>query len=58
MWALLLPFARSVVLHLVDSPKIKLLVVELLEALVARTDNTLDDLAVAQVRKALIEEEA
>ena len=58
MWALLLPFALSVVLHLVDSPKIKLLVVELLEALVARTDNTLDDLAVAQVRKALIEEEA
>tara|TARA_Y100000592_G_scaffold23897_3_gene37282 strand:+ start:463 stop:639 length:177 start_codon:yes stop_codon:yes gene_type:complete len=58
MWALFLPFARSVVLHLVDSPKIKLLVVELLEALVARTDNKLDDLAVAQVRKALIEEEA
>ncbi len=58
MWELFLPFARSVALHLIDSPKIKLLVVELLEQLALRTDNKLDDLAVAQVRKALIEEEA
>jgi|TARA_R100000455_G_scaffold16779_2_gene8105 hypothetical protein len=57
MWELFLPFARSVALHLIDSPKIKLLVVELLEQLALRTDNKLDDLAVAQVRKALIEEE-
>ena len=33
---------------------VKRLIVELLEALAAKTENTLDDVAVAQVRKALL----
>jgi len=57
MWELLLPAAKAVLMHLVDSPKIRLVVVELLEKLAERTDNKLDDYVVEQVRKALLPDE-
>ena len=45
---------RPILLSFVTSEAVKRLVVELLEALASKTDNTLDDVAVAQVRKALL----
>jgi|DEB0MinimDraft_10_1074344.scaffolds.fasta_scaffold85771_2 hypothetical protein len=57
MWNLLLPAAKSVLMHLIESPKIRLVVVELLEKLAERSDNKLDDYIVEQVRKALLPEE-
>jgi hypothetical protein len=45
---------RPILLSFVTSKRVKRLIVELLEALAAKTENTLDDVAVAQVRKALL----
>ena len=45
---------RPILLSFVTSKAVKRLIVELLEALAAKTENTLDDVAVAQVRKALL----
>ena len=45
---------RPILLSFVTSKRVKKLLVELLEALAAKTENTLDDAAVAQVRKALL----
>ena len=45
---------RPILLSFVTSRRVKRLVVELLEALAAKSENTLDDIAVAQVRKALL----
>ena len=45
---------RPILLSFVTSKRVKKLIVELLEALAAKTENTLDDVAVAQVRKALL----
>lgn len=45
---------RPILLSFVTSKRVKKLIVELLEALAAKSENTLDDIAVAQVRKALL----
>ena len=45
---------RPILLSFVTSEPVKKLVVELLEALAAKTENKLDDHAVAVVRKALL----
>ena len=45
---------RPILLSFVTSKRVKRLVVELLEALASKTENTLDDVAVTQVRKALL----
>ena len=45
---------RPILLSFVTSKRVKRLIVELLEALAAKTENTLDDVAVEQVRKALL----
>ena len=53
MLAVLLPLAKSIVLKAVESEQVKYLVVEILKRIVARTDNDLDDLVVAQLELAL-----
>ena len=53
MLAVLLPFAKSIVLKAVESDQVKYLVVEILKRIVARTDNDLDDVVVAQLELAL-----
>jgi hypothetical protein len=53
MWALLLPVAKNVVMHLVESEEVKSLVIEILKRIVSRTDNDLDDLVVERLEKAL-----
>ena len=49
----MLAIAKPFVLSALKSPKFKIFVVELLEKLVAQTDNKLDDQAVAVVKKGL-----
>ena len=53
MLAILLPFAKSIVLKAVESDQVKYLVVEILKRIVSKTDNDLDDLVVAQLEAAL-----
>ena len=53
MWALLLPVAKNVVMKAVESDQVKSLVIEILKRIVAKTDNDLDDLVVAQLETAL-----
>lgn len=54
MWIALLPLAKSVVLKAVQSPVVKELVIQILERIVANTDNDLDDIIVAKLKKALL----
>jgi hypothetical protein len=49
---------KPIILWLSTSHEVKKLVVELLEKYAASTDNDVDDLVVATVRKALLGEEA
>ncbi len=49
---------KPVLMWLRDSAEVKRLVVELLERYAASTDNDIDDLVVATVRKALLPAEA
>ena len=49
---------KPVLMWLRDSAEVKRLVVELLERYAASTDNDIDDLVVATVRKALLPTEA
>lgn len=56
MLALLLPFAKSIVLKAVASDEVKSLVIEILKRIVSRTDNDLDDLVVEKLEKALFPE--
>jgi len=56
MWAVLFPFAKTVVMKAVESESAKRLVVEVLKRIVARTDNDLDDLAVEHLERALFPE--
>ncbi len=58
MWALLLPVAKNVVMKAVESDQVKYLVVEILKRIVAKTDNDLDDLVVAQLEAALFPKES
>ena len=53
MLAVLFPVAKSIVMKAVESEQVKYLVVEILKRIVARTDNDLDDLVVAQLELAL-----
>ena len=55
MWAALLPLAKGVVLKAVQSQSVKELVIQILERIVANTDNDLDDIIVAKLKKALLE---
>ena len=48
---------KPILMWLRDSAEVKRLVVELLERYAASTDNTIDDLIVATVSKALLPEE-
>ena len=45
---------RPILFSFVTSKAVKRLIVDLLEVLAAKTENTLDDAAVAQVKKALL----
>lgn len=56
MWALLLPIAKNVVMHLVESEEVKSLVIDILKKIVSRTDNDLDDLVVERLERALFPE--
>jgi len=47
---------RPILFSFLTSQRVKKLIVDLLEALAKKTDNTLDDLAVEAVRKALLPE--
>jgi len=47
---------RPIVLAFLSSDAVKQLIVELLEALAAKTDNTIDDTAVRVIRETLIKE--
>lgn len=58
MWAVLFPVAKTVVMKAVESESAKRLVVEILKRIVAKTDNDLDDLAVAHLEKALFPAES
>ena len=49
---------KPILMWLRDSAEVKRLVVELLERYAASTDNDIDDLVVATVRKALLGKEA
>ena len=49
---------KPIILWLSTSQEVKKLVVELLEKYASSTDNDVDDLVVATVRKALLGEEA
>ncbi len=53
MLAVLFPVAKSIVMKAVESEQVKYLVVEILKRIVAKTDNDLDDLVVAQLELAL-----
>jgi hypothetical protein len=48
---------KPIIIWLANSAEVKKLVVELLEGYVKSTDNTVDDLVVETVRKALLGEE-
>ncbi len=48
---------KPILLTFLTSNAVKHLIVELLEAMVKETDNTLDDVAVAAVRTALLPKE-
>ena len=50
----MLSILRPILLSFVTSKRVKRLIVELLEALAAKTENSLDDAVVIQVRKALL----
>ena len=54
----LVELCKPVLRWLYESAEVKKLVVELLERYYASTDNSIDDLVVATVRKALLPEEA
>ena len=58
MWSLLLPVAKNVVMKAVESDQVKSLVIEILKRIVAKTDNDLDDLVVAQLETALFPKES
>jgi hypothetical protein len=58
MWSLLLPVAKNVVMKAVESDQVKSLVIEILKRIVAKTDNDLDDLVVAQLELALFPKES
>lgn len=45
---------RPILLQFIASRAVKTLIIDLLEALVKRTDNPLDDQIVSQVRQALL----
>ena len=53
MLAVLFPVAKSIVMKAVESEQVIYLVVEILKRIVAKTDNDLDDLVVAQLELAL-----
>ena len=54
----LVELCKPVLMWLYESAEVKKLVVELLERYSASTSNSVDDLIVATVRKALLPEEA
>ena len=53
---IMISIIRPILLAFVTSEPVKRLVVDLLEALAGKTENNLDDAAVAVVRQALIKE--
>ena len=53
---IMIAIIRPILFSFLTSQRVKKLIVDLLEALAKKTDNTLDDLAVESVRKALLPE--
>lgn len=51
---MILSFIRPILFNLIGSEKVHKLLVDMLEALAKRTDNTLDDQAVAIIRTNLL----
>ena len=47
---------RPILFSFLTSRRVKVLIVEMLEALASKTENSLDDLAVESVRRALLPE--
>ena len=54
MWALLLPFAKTIIRHQPKSPRTRRLIVEILEGIVKNTDNDLDDAMLRRIKKAIL----
>ena len=54
MWALLLPFAKTIISHQPKSPSTRKLIVEILEGIVKNTDNALDDAMLRRIKKAIL----
>lgn len=54
MTSLVFPLVQSFLLKIVNDNRVKELVIKLLEAYVAKTDNDIDDTIVAVVKTALI----
>ena len=50
----MISLVTPILMSFVTSKKVKVLIIKLLEALAAKTENTLDDAAVAVVRDALL----
>jgi hypothetical protein len=53
---MILSFIRPILFNLLGSPKVHKLIIDMLEALVKRTDNTLDDQAVDIIRTNLLKQ--
>ena len=54
MWALLLPFAKTILRNQPKSPRTRRLIVEILEGIVRNTDNDLDDAMMRRIKKAIL----
>ena len=52
-WECLMSLARQIVLHAIESEKVKDLVMEVLKHLVQHTDNQIDDMLVNQLEEAM-----
>jgi hypothetical protein len=52
-WECLMSLARQIVLHAIESDKVKDLVMEVLKHLVQHTDNQIDDMLVNQLEEAM-----
>lgn len=52
-WECLMSLARQIVLHAIESDKVKDLVMEILKHLVQHTDNQIDDMLVNQLEEAM-----
>ena len=52
-WECLMSLARQIVLHAIESEKVKDLIMEVLKHLAQHTDNQIDDMLVNQLEEAM-----